>query len=170
MLDLPRYRVPRLLSFALPRTASFQLGSTAYRVFSTRPYRVPRLFSWTLPRTASLQKRTTAYRVYSGTYRFDPGHHPAIIMYAKLPILGLHPGIILRVKLLFGYHPGRHPGHLAILPSSWPSCHLAIILGRLLDLDKKWIFRIKCAQSTALAMKTKLPEFVTRFALSPGMP
>ena len=73
VLGLPRYRVPRLLSLALPRTASFQLGPTAYRVFSTRPYRVPRLFSWTLPHTAfkkeTLQKRTTTYHAYFGTYR-----------------------------------------------------------------------------------------------------
>ena len=48
---------------ALPRTAPFQLWSTAYRVFSIRPYRVPRLFNSALPRTASFQVDTTAYRV-----------------------------------------------------------------------------------------------------------
>ena len=73
MLDLPRYRVPRVSSSALPRTASFQLSSTAYRVFSTRHYRVPRLFNWTRPRTASFQKGTTAYRVCSGTHRLNFG-------------------------------------------------------------------------------------------------
>ena len=70
VLDLPRYRVPRVSSSALPRTASFQLNSTAYRVFSTRHYRVPRLFNTALPRTASFQLDTTAYRVFSeGNYR-----------------------------------------------------------------------------------------------------
>jgi hypothetical protein len=70
VLDLPRYRVPRVSSSALPRTASFQLSSTAYRVFSTRHYRVPRLFNGALPRTASFQLDTTAYRVFSeGNYR-----------------------------------------------------------------------------------------------------
>jgi hypothetical protein len=44
VLDLPRYRRPRPSSSALPRTAFFQSGSTAYRVFDKSHYRVTRLF------------------------------------------------------------------------------------------------------------------------------
>jgi hypothetical protein len=39
-------RVPRVSDFALPLTASFLLGTTAYRVFHPEHYRVPRLFNW----------------------------------------------------------------------------------------------------------------------------
>jgi hypothetical protein len=99
VLGLPRYRVPRLFSFALPRTASFQLGPTAYRVFSTRPYRVPRLFSWTLPHTAfkkeTLQKRPSHTTSILGPTVCSWIHPASIIMYTKLPILGLHPGITI---------------------------------------------------------------------------
>ena len=57
-------------SCLLPRTASFQTCSTAYRVFSDVLYRVPRLLRFVLPRTASFQLGTTAYRDFSeGHYR-----------------------------------------------------------------------------------------------------
>ena len=52
VLDLPRYREPPLSSSAPPRTASFQSGSTAYRVLSGH-YRVPRLFRRALPQPPS---------------------------------------------------------------------------------------------------------------------
>ena len=49
---LPRYRVPRYFRWALPRTALFQMSTTAYRVISSRHYRVPRYFKSALPHTA----------------------------------------------------------------------------------------------------------------------
>ena len=57
---LSAYSELRLFSLALPRTASSQLGTAAYRVFSAGYYRVPRLFSRALPRTATLCGSSTA--------------------------------------------------------------------------------------------------------------